>query len=432
MHTAVASYKDAENGWATITFHKEFAMMLHSAIGIDPSSDGFQCAYLGPDTSTPRFRSFTITAADLQSFVEWVHACHDPIIAIEGIHGMCRPIEQALAHTDIPLYSFGPFHLTRFRQSILGNNKNNCRDAEAVASYALFLASREKLDHYRNRWIPNESLRSLTRLYREKRRELTREINRLWKRLHAANSDIYLACKGQHPHVSSATNLLRQRGFLRLIAHYPDVTAWYRVPLHTLTTLHGSGRTTMIDTVRQIRVLSPSLTPMTPMQCIVIQSTAAIALSLSDALVAITRQLEQYALQDPAVRSLLTYPGIGVFTASTLVAEIIDIRRFPSNHHLASYAGLARREHKTGLSTSERRPFHFNHHLKNALYTAAKNVTLFNPDSHLAGFYRALRSRGLSHFEVYKRVARALIRRFYRDLRSVTLAQKESISRTVS
>ena len=134
MHTAVASYKDAENGWATITFHKEFAMMLHSAIGIDPSSDGFQCAYLGPDTSTPRFRSFTITAADLQSFVEWVHACHDPIIAIEGIHGMCRPIEQALAHTDIPLYSFGPFHLTRFRQSILGNNKNNCRPSRFCCS----------------------------------------------------------------------------------------------------------------------------------------------------------------------------------------------------------------------------------------------------------------------------------------------------------
>ena len=63
----------------------------------------------------------------------------------------------------------------------------------------------------------------------------------------------------------------------------------------------------------------------------------------------VERQLEALASQLPAVAYLLSIPGIGLLTATALVAFIGDIRRFPSGRHLASYLGLTPREFSSGL-----------------------------------------------------------------------------------
>ena len=46
---------------------------------------------------------------------------------------------------------------------------------------------------------------------------------------------------------------------------------------------------------------------------------------------------------------LRTIPGIGLLTATALLAFIGDIHRFPSGRHLASYLGLTPREFSSGL-----------------------------------------------------------------------------------
>ena len=63
----------------------------------------------------------------------------------------------------------------------------------------------------------------------------------------------------------------------------------------------------------------------------------------------VERQLEALAKQLPAVVSLLSIPGIGLLTATALVAFIGDVRRFPSGRHFASYLGLTPREYSSGL-----------------------------------------------------------------------------------
>jgi transposase len=60
-------------------------------------------------------------------------------------------------------------------------------------------------------------------------------------------------------------------------------------------------------------------------------------------------QLEAMAEQLPAVAQLLSIPGIGLLSATALVAFIGDVRRFPSGRHLASYLGLTPREYSSGL-----------------------------------------------------------------------------------
>jgi transposase len=63
----------------------------------------------------------------------------------------------------------------------------------------------------------------------------------------------------------------------------------------------------------------------------------------------VERQLEAMADQLPAVTRLRTIPGIGLLTATALVAFIGHIHRFPSGRHLASYLGLTPREYSSGL-----------------------------------------------------------------------------------
>ena len=51
---------------------------------------------------------------------------------------------------------------------------------------------------------------------------------------------------------------------------------------------------------------------------------------------------------DPRVTRLMQIPGIGFFSAFTILASIGDIQRFPSPKHLASYAGLVPSVHQSG------------------------------------------------------------------------------------
>jgi transposase len=52
------------------------------------------------------------------------------------------------------------------------------------------------------------------------------------------------------------------------------------------------------------------------------------------------REIRQRTKASPVAQALEQIPGFGPFLASLLVAEIGDIRRFPTAKHLASYTGL--------------------------------------------------------------------------------------------
>jgi transposase len=62
----------------------------------------------------------------------------------------------------------------------------------------------------------------------------------------------------------------------------------------------------------------------------------------------VEKRLDQLASQTPAVTWLLSVPGIGLLTATALVAFVGEIRRFPSGRHFASYLGLVPKERSSG------------------------------------------------------------------------------------
>lgn len=60
------------------------------------------------------------------------------------------------------------------------------------------------------------------------------------------------------------------------------------------------------------------------------------------------KRLEGLTRQMPEAQHLMSVPGIGILTATALVAFVGDIHRFPSCRSFADYLGLTPREHSSG------------------------------------------------------------------------------------
>lgn len=59
-------------------------------------------------------------------------------------------------------------------------------------------------------------------------------------------------------------------------------------------------------------------------------------------------QLIKLLLEHPTAKLLMTFPGVGIITALTIVAEVDDFTRFPDSKRLASFAGLVPRQRSSG------------------------------------------------------------------------------------
>lgn len=80
----------------------------------------------------------------------------------------------------------------------------------------------------------------------------------------------------------------------------------------------------------------------------VIEETLAEIAALEARSTRIERELAALTRDDSVVRELTSIPGIGLLSATALRAAIVDIQRFGSGRHLASWLGLTAREHSSG------------------------------------------------------------------------------------
>jgi len=116
-----------------------------------------------------------------------------------------------------------------------------------------------------------------------------------------------------------------------------------------------------------------------------------------------------------ALQQLDTIPGVATRTAEVLVAELgVDMRRFPTERHLASWAGLcpgnheSAGKHRTG-TTRKGNPW-----LRTALIEAALGAIRTRDSAFGARYRRLMRHRG--HRKAVIAVAHALLRTAYQLL----------------
>jgi hypothetical protein len=243
----------------------------------------------------------------------------------------------------------------------------------------------------------------------------------MWKLLRIASPDLYLAFKGSNPEAEIGDNGLKMQGILSLLAQKPDLFKWKSLSTEDYLAAMGGrnyrGRKNLIE---QLRKLSEAFSPTTPAVSLMIRSSAQTILQAKRQLDEMKKLIREITAKNAATKVLEQIRGISVITSSTLIAEIIDIRRFANDDRLASYSGLGRSEYSTGDRSKMIPNPAFNHRMKDVFMTLARNFVRYNPDSHLSGYFRYLRKkRGMKANEAYKRVARALVRVIFKKLRSL-------------
>jgi transposase len=110
---------------------------------------------------------------------------------------------------------------------------------------------------------------------------------------------------------------------------------------------------------------------------------------------------------------ITSIPGIGSVTGAAILAEIGNIRRFPSPEKLVAYAGIDPIVYQTGQfnATNTRMSKRGSPYLRQALWQAAFTASRFDPQ--LRDYYQRKRAEGKAHGTVLGAICRKLLHRVY-------------------
>lgn len=113
------------------------------------------------------------------------------------------------------------------------------------------------------------------------------------------------------------------------------------------------------------------------------------------------------------LRLLQSLPGVGITTANTLIAEIVDIERFKDSKSLIAYAGLDPRIRQSGLTLQKntRLTKRGSPYLRRAIFTATSIG--MRHDTDLGAYYEKKRNEGRSYKEAVVATSKKLVNRIY-------------------
>jgi hypothetical protein len=292
------------------------------AIGIDPDASGFVCVLVGGQAERPIRRRFSVSAEELQRFIRWLKEESPSIVALEGIHGQSGPIEKALREAELVFYSFRASDTRSYRRGVLGENKNNELDAEAVALYALSLREQGKLERWRRVWAVDMELQLVTRRYESVGKQMTAEGNRLWKLMRIASPDLYLALAGKLDEVESGPETLRNQGFLTLLATEPQIGQWKQLSEDELMEAMGGGEYKGRRVfVRQLQSVAPRFPELSRSMTLMIRWSAQQLERFKREQTELESMLEKLSEDRATVQTLRRRRGIGTITAAGMTAE---------------------------------------------------------------------------------------------------------------
>jgi transposase len=253
---------------------------------------------------------------------------------------------QILQPFHLQQVCFNPKLVADFKDAlVLRRPKDDDRDAFDVAA-------RVQVGHWPDSYVPNDfwqGLRRLTRYRFKLSRNLSREKNRFhafaflkcsdWKRVKlfsdvfgatsAALLTEFTAAELRHMSHDQLAHLIAHRGRGRF--YDPDATA--RAVQHALSTSY----------------------PIDPQMDLMVTATLATVWDHIRAIKRLMKRLDQHIARciDPVPNPLITVKGLGPVITAGLLAEIVDISRFPQHKHLAQYSGISWTKRASGGFVSQ-------------------------------------------------------------------------------
>ncbi|RLF49869.1 MAG: hypothetical protein DRN20_00920 [Thermoplasmata archaeon] len=105
------------------------------------------------------------------------------------------------------------------------------------------------------------------------------------------------------------------------------------------------------------------------------------------------RELRKIYERTPEIRLLTTIPGVGIYAACLIFAEIGDVRRFTSAEKLCAYAGLVPSTHQSGTRVKHGPITKEGSKYLRWILTECTKVHVARFDTNLTEFYRRVAKR---------------------------------------
>lgn len=332
--------------------------------GMDVHKNSITACVLTPDKK--EIRTFGTMTDDLLLLVDWIqfHGCTHAAMESTGVYW--KPIYNLLElEPSIETYVVNAQHIKQ-----VPGRKTDVKDAEWIA---------DLLKHglLKPSYIPNREQRELRELVRYRRSlidELARESNRIQKVLEGANIKLG----------SVATDILGVSG--RLMIH--QLIDGEANPKAIAQLAKGQLR-------KKMELLQRSLNGL------IGDHQKFMLRNQLDHIEYLEKQIKNLDQEigcrlqsvNKEIELLDSIPGIGIQTAQQIIAEVgLDMTRFQSSSHLASWAGMAPGQNESAGKKKAARTRDGNKYLRSALIEAAASA-IRKKDSYLAAKYYRLKIR---------------------------------------
>lgn len=338
-------------------------VLYERCCGMDVHKKSISACAITPEGK--EIRTFGTMTGDLFELSNWIQEKGCTHVAMESTGVYWKPIYNVLELSEIQIMVINAQHI-----KAVPGRKTDVKDAEWIADllrHGLLRAS----------FIPDREQRELRELVRYRRsiiQERAREVNRVQKVLEGANIKLS----------SVATDVFGKSGRKMITALIQNETD----PEELADLALGSLKKKKDDLIKALNGL------MGKHQRMILSAQFQHIQYLELLVDELDREVEKRLRPfEKEVELLDGIPGVGRQTAELILAEIgVDMNRFPTEHHLAAWAGLAPGNNQSAGKRGYQRTRKGNKFLRSALVESARALAS-KKDTFLADKYHRIAAR---------------------------------------
>ena len=336
------------------------------------------------------------------------------VVAMEGIGGWARPLDQMILKKGYPLLNVNNVKLARFKEIFPAPAKSDKIDTRKILELMhmreVLPLAKAVLHRVGQTPVENEQLKRFTR----RRKQLVEDKVRVANRLHG---DLYAVSPG----LLEITGEVDTIWFLNLLTCRDDLTKLAGMKPASVLKIAGVGK------VYSARIAAwqkhATFAAETEWVGEMVIADAHRVLDLVRQIEAMERRIDEIAATSEIATRIRTIVGFGPVCSATLAGEIGTLDRFAAETSLALYTGMTRLDDSSGKHIGTKNTRQVNRHARTAMMTAVARHINYVPESKI--YYDKKVAEGKTH----NQAVRALGRHFIRVIWSMITNQRDYFSK---